>query len=375
MSCSVQRVDKEKTTTKPEIAPPGQSFSGFRQELSVMTYNVENLFDTVHDTIEVTQADGSVLTTPKEDYAYLPHSVKEGPMKAELEAFCAKESNPLYKKECLYLDWSEDVLAEKMKRLAQVIRKVNDGKGPDLLFLQEVENERVLRKLINAELSDMGYKYISVSDDSDVRGIDVAVISRFPFAEDFKTHKVPDVVYPDGSSRPTRGILETAIQINSSKILRTFVVHMPNPNNPVEGRKNAILKLKEISTPRAGEISLIAGDWNTTQAEEFKNRFIKDHIMPNFFVSDSDLLKNLDWIGSNCYIVKGRVDNEVWSFLDRIAISKNAKFKELTLINSAPYQKSDIGRPVHFFNIDNQNKTLLEGVSDHWPISAKILVN
>ncbi len=41
------------------------------------------------------------------------------------------------------MEWTEDRLDKKMYNLARVIRLMNDGKGPDLLGVCEVENQNV----------------------------------------------------------------------------------------------------------------------------------------------------------------------------------------------------------------------------------------
>lgn len=80
-----------------------------------------------------------------------------------------------------YLDrelsgWDADVLATKIAQLASVIRRMNDGRGPDLLGVCEVENEAVLLQLIDAiALPERDYRIIH-HNSGDKRGIDVAFI-------------------------------------------------------------------------------------------------------------------------------------------------------------------------------------------------------
>ncbi|MCC6636199.1 MAG: endonuclease/exonuclease/phosphatase family protein, partial [Ignavibacteriaceae bacterium] len=101
----------------------------------VASYNVENLFDTINDpTID--------------DEQFLPSDSSK---------------------------WNSEKYSLKLKNLAAVIDSMNEGRGPDILGLIEVENKAVIEDLI-AKLGN-GKKYEIVHYDSpDGRGIDVALI-------------------------------------------------------------------------------------------------------------------------------------------------------------------------------------------------------
>ena len=132
--------------------------------VSLMTWNVENLFDTEHD-------------NGKDDFAYLPLSVKRA--HPEYLASCAKIQVPAWRKECEENDWTPTLLDEKLKRLSAVIKQINQGRGPDILMLNEVENIKVVEQL-NARLNTSGYQTRVLIEGWDERGIDIAVLSRLP---------------------------------------------------------------------------------------------------------------------------------------------------------------------------------------------------
>ncbi len=72
--------------------------------------------------------------------------------------------------------WTAAVLNKKCSQLAQVINAMNDGNGPDILGVCEVESEAVLQKLVG-KLTIAGRDYgVKHHDTSDARGIDVAFI-------------------------------------------------------------------------------------------------------------------------------------------------------------------------------------------------------
>ena len=72
--------------------------------------------------------------------------------------------------------WNADVLNTKLAQLSRIIKQLNNGTGPDLLGVCEIESKSVLEKLL-ARLDLPGRKYDIVhSDTRDQRGIDVAFI-------------------------------------------------------------------------------------------------------------------------------------------------------------------------------------------------------
>lgn len=84
--------------------------------------------------------------------------------------------------------WDNAILNRKISQLASIINRMNDGHGPDLLGVCEVENESVLTRLI-AALQSTGRCYRAAHHGtSDKRGIDVAFIydaNRFTVEEQF----------------------------------------------------------------------------------------------------------------------------------------------------------------------------------------------
>ena len=67
--------------------------------VTVMTFNVENLFDAMDD-------------AGKNDHTYLPVTMKQD---AEHIAFCDAIEVPLWRSDCLELDWNEDAVAFKLQ--------------------------------------------------------------------------------------------------------------------------------------------------------------------------------------------------------------------------------------------------------------------
>ncbi|MEM7451495.1 MAG: hypothetical protein AAF350_08645, partial [Pseudomonadota bacterium] len=107
-----------------------------------MTFNVENLFDNTDD-------------PGKDDHAYLPVAMKQT---AAHKALCEPIEVPRWRSECLELDWSDEALEFKLEQVAAAILQVNDGRGPDIIALQEVENVNILKRLTRDYLGAAGYR-------------------------------------------------------------------------------------------------------------------------------------------------------------------------------------------------------------------------
>jgi hypothetical protein len=193
--------------------------------VSVMTYNVENLFDTKHD-------DG------KSDYTFLPLTVKDKSKKQK--KYCETIKVPKWKDECFNLDWSESNLKSKMKNTAAAILQVNDGKGPDVLILQEIENKRVLTELVRTYLSGANYTSILLIEGNDIRGIDTAIVTRLPVVGEPILHEVPFVQISGEELKDTRGILEAELELPNQEKLFVYANHFPAPFHKREYRIQAL---------------------------------------------------------------------------------------------------------------------------------------
>ena len=87
--------------------------------------------------------------------------------------------------------WDQVVLDRKLTQLSKVINAMNNGKGPDLLGVCEIENQRVMDQLA-AKITTATRSYKTAHHDmSDKRGIDVGFIydeTLFEKKEEFSYH-------------------------------------------------------------------------------------------------------------------------------------------------------------------------------------------
>jgi endonuclease/exonuclease/phosphatase family metal-dependent hydrolase len=335
------------------VSRPSNPFTKARPKdvITIMAYNVENLFDAEHD-------EGT------EDYTYLP--LVEKKRNKEAQAYCAKQSKPWQKEECLKLNWDEKQLHAKMSNLSRVILQVY-GEGPDILLLEEVENKKILSRLVREYLSSANYHTIELIDGPDPRGIDTAVVSRFPLAGAAKLHMIEWNKAADLVTKPTRGILEVPLKLPSGAIIHVFALHFPSQAAPTPFREDAVatvLKLAE-QVPE-DHYWVFGGDWNITAEEDENTGLVTKALAQKGLVSHKIGCKNCR--GSHNY-------QRHWSFLDILFFSP--KFKEgplqldsnsITTPMWAEGQMRISGRPLRY---SHEEKT---GVSDHLPIYSEIKI-
>lgn len=269
-------------------------FSSFAQAalpLKLTTYNVENLFDWTHD-------------EGKQDYSFLPLATKRA--SSEVQAYC-KAQPQAYQDECFNLDWSETAVRQKITNLAGVIRATHAG-GPDVVFIQEVENIHVLTLLAQAVGAD--YKAYLI-EGPDERGIDVGLITRLKVDSlDYHTFDIP-------SGRKTRGILEAHFTLKGETKVALLGNHWPSQSNPDEDRMVAAQNLAHIAQAAAASADLVvaAGDFNT--ADDDVHNGIREVLLPLFFDAETEARAHGIQLFPGTYNFRGN-----WGSLDHIFVLK-----------------------------------------------------
>ncbi|MCO5247629.1 MAG: hypothetical protein M9887_01590 [Chitinophagales bacterium] len=156
-------------------------------DIRIMTYNVENLFDTKDD-------------PEKEDGEFLPWGIKK---------------------------WTYDRYLTKLKRIFKVISNISEWEYPGIIALTEIENGDVLEDLIHlTPLVESDYGIIH-EESPDARGIDVAFLYRHSVFRPITHEKLP-VTLSDDPHFKTRDILYIQGLINKNDTLHFFVTHFPS---------------------------------------------------------------------------------------------------------------------------------------------------
>lgn len=237
------------------ISGPGFAYAqGPIKKITVLNYNVENLFNTIDD-------------ARKRDEDYTP----EGRNK-----------------------WTKSRLTDKLNQLARIIKNSTpDGRGPDVLLLTEVENRSVLNLLIKR--LPKKYPYRIHVESEDLRGIDNSIISRYP-AKLINTYRVPNIPQYDSSLPqvsipgvndkirylPTRRILEVDINVRG-RILKIILNHWTSRMAGVEKSEHKRVSAAQVvrkvidSTLKINKRAdiLVAGDFNDNPENTSIRKVIK----------------------------------------------------------------------------------------------------
>lgn len=119
---------------------------------------------------------------------------------------------------------------EEMQLWAEAIRRVN----PDVVALQEVENRGYLERFVKLFLGDMGYDHIVHFDGNDLRGIDVALLSRAPIGE-VTSRRHLEFKDPDGIVRRfQRDVPAITVMPKVGPPLEIWPVHLKSKSDSAE---------------------------------------------------------------------------------------------------------------------------------------------
>jgi len=314
-----------------------------RDSFYVANWNMENLYDIVAD-------------STKNDKEFLPDSPRQ---------------------------WNDDKYEQKLSNLAKVINYMNNGCGPDILTVEEVENINVLKRLIY-KLTDRDYIVVH-RDSPDERGIDVGLLyDRSIF--DIDSLAALHVELPDHN--PTRDILHVVLihKKNKEKI-HVYVNHWPSRRGgEVKSNSNRVAAAEVLkrsldtlasTSPKSNVI--IIGDFN----DEPNNESIEQYLGAKDFNCGSET--NLTFVNlaykkflnnEGSYLYNGK-----FNMLDQIIIST-------TFLdgNSLEYECNsfDIIKPFFMISQEGNRKgsaiptfigsKYLGGYSDHFPVGAKFIV-
>jgi endonuclease/exonuclease/phosphatase family metal-dependent hydrolase len=322
--------------------------------LTLMTFNVENLFDNVDD-------------PEKDDGTYLALADKQNDAH---RAACAVIEVRSWRDDCLNLDWNDEVIDRKLRVVAEAILQVDNGRGADIIALQEVENIRILERLRTDYLAAAEYLPAVLIEGNDLRGIDVAFLSRLPLAGKPVLHPLEFEGIPEDRVRDTRGILQADFELADGSLLTGFAVHFPAPFHPTEMREVAYAHLNRLlAALPAARPAFAAGDFNTTATEDASKDMLERFARQNWTVAHE--LGCDECPGTQYY-----APDDSWSFLDMILWSPSrdrgvdatwtVRADSVQLGNKTAAQVSSESTPKRFEAADGT------GVSDHWPLVATI---
>lgn len=315
--------------------------------LTVMHWNVENLFDSDDD-----------LNNPGDD-EYLPHTFKL---------------------------WTPERYQRKLEHLAEMLIPLN----ADFITVSEIENRRVLEDLakLMKDRAGLEYPHIIHQEGPDKRGIDVAIISKYPATRTNFVATLPgqrDSLFADF----TIGGAALTLSVNHWKS------HKGNAHETLDIRmQQARIVRAEVDrrlseTPEAALVVL--GDFNdnyeaATLIMGLRSITDLDTVLQersqNYLYNLHDSLRRgsdgtyYNWYGFN------------WNTFDSISVSAGmlADAKKLPSgwqvvpksyrVYKPEKAKGEHGRPKSFVRLrdpDTRELVYQEGYSDHYPVVVTLL--
>ena len=245
-------------------------------ELFLMFYNVENLFDTID-------------SPNTKDEEFLPSSEKT---------------------------WDSYRYNYKLNQLEKVfneiIEKENENNLPDIIGLCEVENKHVIEDLLKTDVFKNHNYFIVHKDSPDGRGIDCELLVNRKFEvlqNDFIQINNPK------ESRTTRDIVYSKLKFKN-QIFNVFVNHWPSRWGGQEASNHKRVFVAKVlrkyidENTSQSDFNLIMGDFNDyPNNESLEEILVKDDLL--------NLMSSSQVSGKGSYNYRGN-----WNWLDQIIVSK-----------------------------------------------------
>ena len=293
--------------------------AGAQDYFCVMTYNVENLFDTIHD-------------AGKRDTEFLPDGERK---------------------------WNRWRMWKKLKDISKVIAAADTVNPCGLVGLCEVENDTVMTYLTQrTPMRTLGYRYV-MTDSRDERGIDVALL-YYPRRFRLLHHQSIRA----RTETATRDVLYVCGTMPGGDTLDVYMVHLPSKLGKAAAERNRrqitqdlLAHADSVGNARTDMTILIMGDFN----DELKGGQMKPYSEKGF----TDLTKGL---APGTYKFQGE-----WGFLDHILIKTTRQKKTDCEVVGRSFmlerEKNGGGkRPRRTYLGPHYHG----GISDHLPVMVRI---
>lgn len=313
-----------------------------KSDFYVASWNLENLFDTVDD-------------PKKNDDWFLPNSE---------------------------IEWNEIKLTKKLANLAKVIDYMNNGESPDILGVQEVENEALLIDLVNNYLKSSNYK-IAYSESPDARGIDNGLIYN---SNRFELKSTNPISIKFDEPKSSRDILHVQlVEIQSREIINIFVNHWPSRRGGlkktekfrISAAKSLVEKVEQLRNDDPSCNIIILGDFNDLPSNFSISETLGAKNIACDKKNEESFLYNLSFKlfregkGSYKYRDHWNMLDQIIvsiSLLDNIGIDFECDSFEIIMPSFIIEKKGKYaGTPLRTFG----GKKYLAGFSDHFPVGAR----
>ena len=283
-----------------------------KSSLRIVSYNVENLFDTKHDTL-------------KNDSSFLPEGMHH---------------------------WTYRRYQTKIDRIAQVLVNIAGWESVPLVGLCEVENARCLRNLCY-KLRRFHYKYVHY-DSPDERGVDVALLYDSTRLSILNSRALS--LSLDGDA--TRDILYVSALYEQRDTVHVMMCHLPSQLGGASNTDWKRQRAKSLIQSQIDSILLlqpsanivVMGDMNTSAQDDLTG-------MVNLMIP-------IQKMGQGTHKYQG-----IWTCLDQFYVSQSIATKATTTIFSPWWLLEEDTKYLDY----KPHRTYIgfrynDGYSDHLPI-------
>ena len=283
-----------------------------KSSLRIVSYNVENLFDTKHDTL-------------KNDSSFLPEGMHH---------------------------WTYRRYQTKIDRIAQVLVNIGGWESVPLVGLCEVENARCLRNLCY-KLRRFHYKYVHY-DSPDERGVDVALLYDSTRLSILNRRALS--LSLDGDA--TRDILYVSALYEQRDTVHVMICHLPSQLGGASNTDWKRQRAKSLIQSQIDSIFLfqpsanivVMGDMNTSAQDDLTG-------MVNLMIP-------IQKMGHGTHKYQG-----IWTCLDQFYVSQSIATKATTTIFSPWWLLEEDTKYLDY----KPHRTFIgfrynDGYSDHLPI-------
>ena len=292
---------------------------------SVAFWNVENYFDTQHDTL-------------KEDMEFTPTGDNH---------------------------WTAKRYADKRNKIYKMIAAMQ---YPAVVGLAEVENDRVLRDLCRyTPLRRYGYEFVHY-ESPDRRGIDCALLYRKELFKVFESRRID--VSDSARAFFTRDILMVGGVLGGGDSCYLFVNHWPSKRHGTEAERHRLeiarrlLGLMDsIQQRHPTALVLVMGDFNAAPEEE---------AISHGMGFNGECQNGQGFYNLMCQIPHGEGSykyKDNWSCIDQVIANRELEAEvfmaEFMMIDDTRYMGK---KPFRTYS----GKQYLGGYSDHLPIIVRI---
>lgn len=270
-----------------------------------------------------------------------------------------------------------ELVNKKLSHLVKVLTTMNDGRGPDILALAEVEGEHITQRLkeaLNRKIGNraMPYQHIAYKNPKGGRHIATVVISRIPILSNrsriLKSRYRILEAHLDGGGHP---LVVVASHWSSRLSDRTGETRAKYAK-AIYGRFNAIYKKNDKVD------FLVCGDFNDNPTDASVVQHL--HAVPNR--EDALQLENGQPRMLNLFAdlhdekSKGTLYYRGWHLYDQITVSPGLLdtrgwtcVPETAEIIQPKFMQNRNGKPRSFYP---PTKTKGYGYSDHFPVAVRL---